>query len=791
MKNTIKTLLAILALVLCSSSYAQIINIPDPIFKAKLLQSSTTNDIALDSFSNPIKIDKNNDGQIQQSEALRVFELNVASYFYDFYDFFKIIDLTGIRYFRNLKTLYCYGNQLSSLDVSGLSSLEDLNCEDNQLSSLDASGLSNLKYLDCNYNQLTSLNVSGLSNLTHLNCSINQLSSLNVSGLNSLTNLDCNYNQLSSLDVSGLNSLTYLDCADNQIKSLDVSGFSKLIELECSNNQLSSLEVIGLSNLTRLGCINNQLSSLDVSGLSKLRYLECGNNQLQTLYLKNTDIHTILSFYSNPALKLICVDPEDYTMIKQKSDGYGYTNVIIGTFCDGTSGGFYYSLSGNVRYDAANNGCTAQDSIFPYLKMKIENSDASCYIISDASGVYSLSLPADTFTITLEFEHPYFTISPTSTTIIMPDTSFPNFCITPNGIHNDVTVTIIPTTPARPGLSDATYKIVYTNKGTTTQNGTITFQYDEALSDFVSSNPSPTNSSAGVLTFDYSNLNIFESREIIVTLRTNSPADAPPVNAGDELKFIATITGSGIDETIKDNSFNLTQTVVGSIDPNDKTCLQGNIVTPSIIGEYVDYLIRFENTGTAAAENVVITDYIDLSKFDISTLALTSTSHSCRTAISEGNKVQFIFDKIMLPFTEPEKHGYVAFKIKTLTSLAVGDTLSNKADIYFDYNLPVATNTAMSLILTPTPVKQNNYNIRLQLMPNPSDGYFVLRLEGKGSLAGQVKIYDLTGAEVYNQAIVHNDISSHKIHADLPAGMYYLQLQSDGNSWTEKLVIGQ
>ncbi len=62
-----------------------------------------------------------------------------------------------------------------------------------------------------------------------------------------------------------------------------------------------------------------------------------------------------------------------------------------------------------------------------------------------------------------------------------------------------------------------------------------------------------------------------------------------------------------------------------------------------------------------AAENVVITDYIDLSKFDISTLQLTSTSHSCRTAISEGNKVQFIFDKIMLPFTEPEKHGYVAF----------------------------------------------------------------------------------------------------------------------------------
>jgi hypothetical protein len=745
MKNTIKTLLAILALILCSSSYAQIINIPDANFKARLLQASTSSDIAKDSMGNNIKIDINGDGEIQESEALRVFSLDVNSFFVAG----NIIEMTGISYFRNLKYLDCSNNLISSLDVSGLSNLYYLYCSSNPLSSLDVSGLSNLEVLDCSNNLISSLDVSGLSNLKDLGCGENLLSSLDVSGLDSLKYLSCFYNQLSSLDVSGLD------------------------------------------NLENLFCSFNQLNSLDVSGLSNLTYLYCDDNQLQNLYLKKTDIKNELIFNDNPTLKFICVDAEDYTKIKQISDGYGYTNVTIGAFCNGTSGGSYYTLSGNVRYDAANNGCTVQDSIFPYLKMKIENSDASGYIISDASGIYSLSLPADTFTITPVFEHPYFTITPTSATIIMPDTTFPNFCITPNGIHHDVTVTIIPTTPARPGFSDATYKIVYTNKGNITQSGTITFQYDEALSNFVSSNPSPTNISAGVLSFDYSNLNIFESREIIVTMRTNSPADVPPVNTGDALEFSASITGSITDETPEDNSFNLSQTVVGSFDPNDKTCLQGNIITPSIIGEYVDYLIRFENTGTFAAENVVITDYIDLSKFDISTLALTSTSHSCRTAISEGNKVQFIFDKIMLPFTEPEKHGYVAFKIKTLSSLAVGDTLSNKADIYFDYNLPVATNTAMSLILTPTPVKQNNYNIRLQLMPNPSDGNFVLRLEGKGNFAGQMKIYDLTGTEVYLQNIVHNDISSHTIHADLPAGMYYLQLQSDGNSWTEKLVIGK
>jgi uncharacterized repeat protein (TIGR01451 family) len=64
----------------------------------------------------------------------------------------------------------------------------------------------------------------------------------------------------------------------------------------------------------------------------------------------------------------------------------------------------------------------------------------------------------------------------------------------------------------------------------------------------------------------------------------------------------------------------LNQTVVGSFDPNDKTCLEGEIVSPELIGKNVHYLIRFENTGTANAENIVVTDYIDTTVFDINTL---------------------------------------------------------------------------------------------------------------------------------------------------------------------------
>ncbi len=111
-------------------------------------------------------------------------------------------------------------------------------------------------------------------------------------------------------------------------------------------------------------------------------------------------------------------------------------------------------------------------------------------------------------------------------------------------------------------------------------------------------------------------------------------------------------------------------------------------------------MIRFENTGTYPAKNIVVKDIIDLSKFDISTFTPTKASHSYITKISDGNKVEFIFEKINIPFDDANNDGYVAFKIKTLTTLAVGDSFENEANIYFDYNFPILTNKKNSIFKT-------------------------------------------------------------------------------------------
>jgi len=160
-------------------------------------------------------INTNGDAEIQVSEATA---FNGTIYCASM----NISDLTGIEDFIALTTLYCQGNQLTSLDVSGATALTTLYCQDNQLASLDVSSNTTLNYLHCPYNQLTSIDVSANIALTVLGCSSNQLTSLDLSNNTALTNLWCNGNQLTSLDVSNNTALTELICNSNQLTSLDV-----------------------------------------------------------------------------------------------------------------------------------------------------------------------------------------------------------------------------------------------------------------------------------------------------------------------------------------------------------------------------------------------------------------------------------------------------------------------------------------------------------------------------------------------------------------------------------------
>src|SRR5690606_15369057 len=122
--------------------------------------------------------------------------------------------------------------------------------------------------------------------------------------------------------------------------------------------------------------------------------------------------------------------------------------------------------------------------------------------------------------------------------------------------------------------------------------------------------------------------------------------------------------------------------VIGSYDPNDITCLEGEEILIEDANKYLHYLIRFQNTGTASAINVRVDNELD-AKLDWTTMQLESLSHPGRVKITNGSEVSFIFDNINLPDStndEPNSHGFITYKIKPKSNVAIGDIFSNTAD---------------------------------------------------------------------------------------------------------------
>lgn len=705
MKNYITLFFVVL---FCGIIDAQIINIPDANFKAKLIS---------------LGVDTNADGNIQEAEAAVVTLLNLS--------FSNISNLSGIEYFNNLLNLQANNNSLSSINLVGLNLLQVLNCGGNSLSSLNLSLVSNLIVLSCSGNQISNLNFNGLNNLEQLNCSTNQLTNLDVSMLTNLQIFSCSYNQLTEIDIS------------NNI------------------------------NLYSFGCRNNNLINVNIK------------NGVEQIFSTGT-ILTSDDWANNPNLSYVCVDDINLSGLQFILNySYGSTNNInLNSYCSFTPGGVFYTIQGTTKYDDGNNGCDSSDGFIPNIKFSLSNGAITGTVIANASGNYTLPVQAGTHTITPILENPsYFIVSPSSSSITFPTATSPftqNFCISPNGVHNDLAVELIPVSVARPGF-DAVYKIKYKNKGTQTQSGSVSLTFQDAVLDLVSSSPATTTAVLNTLTWSFVNLQPFETREINLVLNVNSTAETPPVNQGDVLHFSSAIVGL-TDETPTDNNVEVNQIVVNAFDPNDKTCLEGSTISPSKIGDYVHYKIRFENSGTANAENVVVKDIIDTSKFDVSTLQFVASSHSCIIRISNGNKVEFIFEGINLPFDDATNDGYVVFKIKSKPTLVVGDQISNNANIYFDYNAPIVTNTAISTfqILANNSFVFGNY---FTLSPVPVSN--VLTINAKQDLQiKSVSIYNTLGQLVFVTISPSYVVDV----AALKTGTYFIKIESDKGTANSKFI---
>lgn len=391
---------------------------------------------------------------------------------------------------------------------------------------------------------------------------------------------------------------------------------------------------------------------------------------------------------------------------------------------------------------------------------------------SNTSNVYNITLAIN------NGQNLCYTASPTNYSNVAITAGVQTLCfpVTVLATCFDLSVSLLNySTPPRPGFIYDN-QIVYKNNGNQTiASGTITFTKDVLLGTIVSTVPSGATISGNSLTFSFTNLLPNESRTLQVNMQVPT---IPTINLGQLVTNSASITIPTNDFNTLNNTSSLTQTVVGSYDPNDKMESHGSKIVHSTFtaNDYLRYTIRFENTGTFSAENVRVNDLLD-SKLDETSIKMINSSHDY-SLNRTGNELNWNFNDINLPPSVPNTtigHGHITFEIKPKPGYVVGDIIPNMASIFFDFNPSIITNTFNTEFVNALNIPTFNKN-NFIVYPNPSSGILNISSNGNVDFIESISIHNLLGKTLYSKNV--NDTSTQIDLSNFSKGMYFVIIKS-------------
>ncbi|MBP7449360.1 MAG: hypothetical protein KA817_04960 [Flavobacteriales bacterium] len=353
-------------------------------------------------------------------------------------------------------------------------------------------------------------------------------------------------------------------------------------------------------------------------------------------------------------------------------------------------------LSGSVFVDA-NSNCVFNGGENRIPSVILEITPGPYYATTNSSGTYSVALPQGSYTITAQ--HPLLAQSCPAAATVNGSTTTNIAFAPPPGL--DVMASLA-CGPARPGFEHRVSVTIRNLTANATGTVTLSMTFDPALS-FISSIPAPSSVAGNIITWTGSAASLtqaYQERTFYVKLQI--PPDIGLL--GTELEHTITVTTQNTDADPGNNTAQITQTVTGSYDPNDKVATTAEQGTWTIgVDEWIDYTIRFQNTGTDTAFNVIITDTLSAA-LDPSSIIWGTTSHSHSRQLLGGGVLKFIFPNILLPDSnsnEPLSHGFISFRIKPRAPISPGNVITNIANIYFDFNPPVITDPSVLNVVSP------------------------------------------------------------------------------------------
>jgi uncharacterized repeat protein (TIGR01451 family) len=256
--------------------------------------------------------------------------------------------------------------------------------------------------------------------------------------------------------------------------------------------------------------------------------------------------------------------------------------------------------------------------------------------------------------------------------------------------------------------------------------------------------------------------------------------------------FTSTITPVGqTDCNDANNAGSLLQILGNSYDPNDKTVQRADMYTNSPFPvDYLDanvlddlvYTIRFQNTGTAPAQNIYIMDTLS-SNLDWSTFSLVESTHSMQVVNLGNGKMRFDFPQIWLADSttnEPESHGHLVYRIRENSGCIPGVEIENTAHIFFDWNDAIVTNTTYNINELFEGLSEES-TLNTKVYPNPTTNMITIELAGDFEFG----LYDIEGRKVLSGT--GSEMAQLQLET-LNSGVYMLNVNAASGSKTLRLV---
>lgn len=491
-------------------------------------------------------------------------------------------------------------------------------------------------------------------------------------------------------------------------------------------------------------------------------------NTCYDFYVRSSCNANDISVWSAPVTNCI-YDCEDYGTCSDSIMAVAFIDSNANGIKDATESNFNYGYlnysinNGATIYSFSNNGDFYIPSTNP-----ANSYDLGYFIPSYLTSFYSTSASYENITIVAGSGINYY-----------------YFPITEIAPYLDVQTYLYAESP-RPGFTRNCY-LYYRNNSLTTTNGTITFVKNN-LETINSVSQTGTVTTPNGFTYNYTNLAPNETRYILINLQTPT---IPTVNLGDLLTISSHISNISGEINLENNNSVLTQTVIGSYDPNEVYESHGPEIPINNFtsNDYLKYTITFENTGTANAEFIRIENLLN-NKLNPSTIEMIGSSHNYDLK-RENNKLTWFFYDIDLPPTSQNpilSHGFVSYRIKPNLGYAIGDIIPNTASIFFDYNPPIITNTFNTEFVAPL----NNLDFNscnFIVYPNPTNGLVQISLKNNSETIQNVIIFDVLGKVVKKVEGVNSNQTNINV-SELSSGVYMVEVATENDlKQVKKLVI--